>query len=361
MPFGPFALTWFTPPPKPNPLPPGIHRTSISTPSGPLELLYSLPPPSSRHKPALLFAHGGFGCAAVWTAYMQYFSARGYACYAVSYRGHGGSWYPSMLGMYFTVRRRVGEDLCAGVRGVEGLERARRKAEERVDVVLVAHSAGGALSQYVLSRGMCTVQGLCLLAGVPAFGSWSCYTHWLLTAPIHFIYRFFHSRYLLATTAQVHSAFFTRDTPRTVVRDLERLLAPYESMMWPMQALLPFVTGPDVLTRITGWKARKSVGDGAAGITPRLLVLAAEHDVLCTPSVLQDAAERYRAAFYDCVRVGILDGVSEYDARIEESDGEGDERDGVAFTVVKGLGHHLQNHVEWERGAEVLLKWANQL
>jgi hypothetical protein len=128
-----------------------------------------------------------------------------------------------------------------------------------------------------------------------------------------------------------------------------------------MQALSAFVTGPDVLTRITGWKARKSVGDEPSGITPRFLVVAAEHDVLCTPPVLRDAAKRYRAAFHHCVRVGKLDGVSEDDARVEKCDEESEERDGVAFTVVKGLGHHLQNHVEWEKGAEALLKWANQL
>ena len=131
-----------------------------------------------------------------------------------------------------------------------------------------------------------------------------------------------------------------------------------------MQALSPFVTGPDVVSRITGWKPRDTLnveGDGAAGIAPRFLVLAAEHDVLCTPLVMEDAAKRYRAAFHHCVRMGKLDGVSQYDARIEDSDEEGGDQDGVAFTVVKGLGHHLQNHVEWERGAETVLKWADEL
>lgn len=131
-----------------------------------------------------------------------------------------------------------------------------------------------------------------------------------------------------------------------------------------MQALFPFVTGPDVVSQISGWKARKpvlGVRQMPSGITPRFLVLAAEHDVLCTPLVLEDAAERYRAAFHHCVRVGKLDGVGEEDARVESSDAEGDDRDGVAFTVVKGLGHHLQNHVEWERGAEALLRWADEL
>jgi pimeloyl-ACP methyl ester carboxylesterase len=102
---------------------------------------------------------------------MTFFARHGYPCYAVSYRGHGGSWYPGFWAMYFTGRHAIGEDLVAGIREVEKLETERRKSEEKVRVVLVAHSAGGALSQYVLSRGMCRVNGFCLLAGVPGFGS----------------------------------------------------------------------------------------------------------------------------------------------------------------------------------------------
>lgn len=129
-----------------------------------------------------------------------------------------------------------------------------------------------------------------------------------------------------------------------------------------MQALSPFVTGPDVVSRIEGWKPRSSAdADEGAGIAPRMLVLAAEHDVLCTPTVLEDAAKRYRNAFQHCVRVGKLDGVSEDDLRAEKENGEGEHRDGVTFTVVKGVGHHLQNHVEWEKGAEALLRWTEQL
>ncbi|KAH8728655.1 Alpha/Beta hydrolase protein [Phaeosphaeriaceae sp. PMI808] len=369
MPFGPFALQWRAPSPNPpsgTPLPPGIQRSYIKTACGPLELLSAIPSHSSHspsNKPPLFFAHGGFGCASVWLAYMTFFSSHGYPCYAISYRGHGNSWYPGFWQMYFTGRHAIGEDLVAGIKGVERLEAERRNSEEKVRVVLISHSAGGALSQYVLSRGMCDVQGFCMLAAVPGFGSWSCYKFWFLSAPLNLYYRFFHSRYLLATTKQVHDAFFTPDTPTSVVKDLERLLSPYESVCWPVQTLSPFVTGADVVSHITGWAPRKTSSKKAnepIGIIPRFLVLAAEHDVLCTPPVLRDAAKRYRAAFHLCIRVGML-AVSEEDARIEDSDEEGEDRDGVAFVVVKGLGHHLQNHVEWERGAEAILKWADDL
>jgi pimeloyl-ACP methyl ester carboxylesterase len=102
---------------------------------------------------------------------MSFFSHQGYPCYAISYRGHGNSWYPGFWAMYFTGRHLIAEDLAAGIKEVEKLETKRRDAKEKVRVVLISHSAGGALSQYMLSRGMCRVQGFCMFAGVPGFGS----------------------------------------------------------------------------------------------------------------------------------------------------------------------------------------------
>lgn len=104
---------------------------------------------------------------------MQFFAARGYPCYAVSYRGHGKSWYPGFWRMYFTSRATVAQDLVAGVEWVEEEEARRRgvAGQEKIRVVLVTHSAGGALSQYALSRGLMSVLGFCMLAAVPGFGS----------------------------------------------------------------------------------------------------------------------------------------------------------------------------------------------
>lgn len=127
-----------------------------------------------------------------------------------------------------------------------------------------------------------------------------------------------------------------------------------------MQALFRFVTGSDVISSIVGWRPQQPIKfDEHPRIVPRFLVLAAEEDVLCTPSILKDAAERYRAAFHQCVRAEKLDGVSESDLRIEI--GEHTDWDGVDFKVAKGLGHHLQNHVEWDKGAQEVLRWVQQL
>jgi hypothetical protein len=170
----------------------------------------------------------------------------------------------------------------------------------------------------------------------------------------NFYYRLFHSKYILVNTKQVHDAFFTPETPTSVVKSLERLLSPYESMLWPMQALFKFVTGPDVLSSITGWTTKKSTTANKDVVSQNMLVLAAEHDVLCTPPILQDAAERYRSAFVQMVGQGKVDGVSKINI-------QSDEEKGVRFRIVKGLGHHLQNHVEWERGAEEVLEWVEEL
>lgn len=53
--------------------------------------------------------------------------------------------------------------------------------------------------------------------------------------------------------------------------------------------------------------------------------------------------------------------VSGDNVREERGGEEEKERGGVAFMVVKELGHHLQNHVEWERGAEAVLRWTEKL
>jgi len=145
-----------------------------------------------------------------------------------------------------------------------------------------------------------------------------------------------------------------------VIKDLEGLLSPYESMGWPVQALFPFVTGSDVIQSITGWRPQKSTnGDGTrTGMAPRMMVLAAELDVLCTPSILLDAATRYRFAFDYCIRAGTLDGISTPDLGIINS---AEEWHGVTFKVVRGVAHHLQNHDTWEIGAEAVWEWTESL
>lgn len=128
-----------------------------------------------------------------------------------------------------------------------------------------------------------------------------------------------------------------------------------------MQCVSRFITGPDVLSSIVGWKDSESGSEHSkrTGMTSRLLVLAAEKDVLCTPAILQDTAQRYRAAFKDMVKTHKIDGPP--DPTLDADSKDSSDSCGVRFRVVEGLGHHLQNHVEWEKGAEVVMEWYAQL
>lgn len=164
-------IHWTKPALPPPSLSPGIERLFITTPEGQLEILYApaygKPTPSSCAP--LLFIHGGMGSAFVWLEYMTYLSGQGIPCYALSLRGHGESWHPSYLRMvYGTTKRDLAEDLVAGAKWVSQREDASG------GLVLVGHSSGGGLSQFVLSEGNLSdisVKGLVLVAAVPGSGS----------------------------------------------------------------------------------------------------------------------------------------------------------------------------------------------
>lgn len=99
---------------------------------------------------------------------MEYFSQEhNIPCYSVSMRGHGGSWYPWYLRMYFTGKRSFAEDVVAGIKVVE--------RKEGGEVVLVAHSAGGGIAQYALSEGIgdLRARALVLMGAIPGFGSYA--------------------------------------------------------------------------------------------------------------------------------------------------------------------------------------------
>lgn len=74
--------------------------------------------------------------------------------------------------MYFTTRGTIASDLVAGIKEVEKLEKEKRQTSDNVRVILISHSAGGALSQYVLSRGLAKAHAFCMFAAVPGFGSY---------------------------------------------------------------------------------------------------------------------------------------------------------------------------------------------
>ena len=177
------SLRWTLPKePRPaRPLPFTITRSFLPTaPNRNLELLTALPATSSSSDPhpPIFFLHGGFGGAFVWIEWMQILQQHGYTCYAMSLRGHGESWNPGFWRMTWgTSLKDLAQDVRCVWDGVLQTEKKRRRLASKESgktipamPVLIGHSSGGGLAQYVLSEGLVQTEALVLCAAIPGFG-----------------------------------------------------------------------------------------------------------------------------------------------------------------------------------------------
>lgn len=117
-----------------------------------LEILTSIP---SNPKASIVFAHGICHGAWCWHHFMDFFSSHSFACYAVSYRGHGKS-----DGKKGGISDNV-DDVSVAV------ERAIREFPEN-KLFLVGHSMGGAVVQKYAGKNHSRLSGLILLASATA-------------------------------------------------------------------------------------------------------------------------------------------------------------------------------------------------
>jgi len=120
-----------------------------------LELLHE-PAHGERRKSPLLFIHGGFHGAWCWKDhFMPWFAARGFDCYAISVRDHGGN-------------HRTGNHADWHLRDyVTDVKWAVQQLEEKP--ILVGHSLGGTIAQKVMAED--DFPALVLLAPSPIGGS----------------------------------------------------------------------------------------------------------------------------------------------------------------------------------------------
>lgn len=366
-----FYLSWdhiyWTAPSGPVPPPPkGLEREFIQTPSGPIELLSSIPSTRNPDVPPVVFAHGGMGSAWVWTQYMHFLASRGIASYAVSTRGHGNSWHPSFLRMlYTTTKRHLGDDLVAGIKAVE--------EKEGQQVVLVGHSSGGGLSQFLLNEGDIKVKGLALLGAVPGTGSYRVYANWARFDPwfsIRMLIHGWHSNSPLSHPFLVRRAFFSADYPDAELEEFTRHLNRYESFLWPLGMLLPFTDPRKILRNISGWGGAAAAAGSAdrRGSGQRVLIMAGSGDKMMTHDVQQTSAATFRTAHAELVASGEIKTTGGDEAVVPLNAAElgtGSESDnaghGVQLAFVPGAGHHLQNDTMWEIGAEKLARFLEQL
>lgn len=157
------TLKWSLPSGPVSAPPEGVDRVFIPTPEGVLDIHFAQPnSPTSR--PPLLFIHGGFGSALCYRYYLPFFAANGYPAYSVSLRGHGDSFNPGYWKMYFAPRQKFAIDACWAIKYV-------KVNHGGASPVVVGHSAGGGLIQYILSSKQEDVRDVVLLAPIPGYGS----------------------------------------------------------------------------------------------------------------------------------------------------------------------------------------------
>lgn len=120
------------------------------------------------------------------------------------------------------------------------------------------------------------------------------------------------------------------------MKKFEKGMPEYESMLFPLGMMFPFVDIPRVLGNIRGW---------ACSNGSRVLVVAGEKDKLMGGSLMERLAGLYRKSFF-----------VERTMKLEEI-----HQVPVTFEVVEGSGHHIQNDLYWEDGARKILKFLEQL
>ncbi len=170
-----------------------------------LEVITKKPEGESRTTP-LLFIHGAFSSAHIWSPFfLPFFAQHGYECYALSLRGHGGS--EGKDGLPVTRLRDYVNDVEQVARGL------------RAPPVLIGTSMGGIIAQKYMHEFPAV--GVVLLASGPPHGMFPSIMRMALGNP-QLVRDMFMMQYVgpdTATVAGARRALFREDTPDDYIRE----------------------------------------------------------------------------------------------------------------------------------------------
>jgi pimeloyl-ACP methyl ester carboxylesterase len=213
----------------------GRISTKTATPLK-LELITRLPDGPARPTP-LLFVHGAWHAAWCWELFLPYFAGLGYACYAVSLRGHGAS--DGRAGIRWHALADYVADLEAAVDSLPA------------PPVIIGHSMGAYVTQLYLERH--TPPAAVFLAPMPVTGVAGWLARYLLRHPGPFLRNTLtlNSHHLVSTAALASECFFSSDLPAAeLARHVARLQP--ETLRIVLDATLLHLPrprpGPPVLT-----------------------------------------------------------------------------------------------------------------
>ncbi len=221
--------------------------------------VFSCLPAQATSRPPLLFVHGAFAGGWMWTeTFMPWFAEAGYACHAVSLRGHGGSagrehidWHS--IADYVDDVRRV----------VESLPEAP---------VLIGHSMGGFVVQKYLERHQ--APGAALVCSVPPQGLVASQFHLLMQKPQLFLElnRIMGGDY--TDTATLREALFAGDVDEAMLAAwIGKMQTESHRAIWDMSMF--------------------NLPNLFAMHRPPMLILGAEEDVLVPAFLVQSTGHTY--------------------------------------------------------------------
>ncbi|KPI44588.1 uncharacterized protein AB675_8410 [Cyphellophora attinorum] len=341
-----------------HPIPSNITRHFVKTAAGDIELLVAEPTRRSPEAAPIFFVHGGNGHATVWLEWMTHLAETyGARTYAYSLRNHGASFSVSYFRMvWLTSLDDLASDLSNAV-----LEATSREGQAPI---IVAHSSGGGLSQYILSKGTVKARALALVGAVPHFGNVHVYFNWFTRIDRWFMLRnfahFCHPNSGLNTDRLVYNAFFGHEYPLSEVTEFRKWMANYECMWWPYSMggsgfsikTRKWLSPVAILRNIVKW----------TGAEDKVLVMIGTEDLM-----MGGTERRMVQEFQEGVRTlqseKKLDiDVAKENLAIEKVDKYVTEarQGGVRLVEVLNAGHHTQNDVQWKEACEALRRFAEQ-
>lgn len=251
-----------------------------------------------------MFVHGAFCGAWVWQEhFLDWFAARGFDCWALSLRGHGGSGH---LGDLHSAGVRDYVDDVAGL-----LARMPRPP------IVIGHSMGGMIVQRLIEsfdtrnfQKTPALAGAVLMASVPPGGLWGTTLHMAMNTPnilwtLAGMQTFGTS---VASAEHLHRALFSPSVPLDTT---QRYLTRFQTESFRVQMDMT-LAAPPVATN---------------GKAIPMLVIGASDDTFVPPWMARTTARHYDAPCH----------------------------------ILDGMGHAMMLEPDWERAAEVLHDWLTEI
>lgn len=277
--------------------------------------------------------------------------------YAFSLRNHGASFsVPYFRMVWLTSLDDLALDLTSAIKEVT--------SREGQPPIIVAHSSGGGLSQYVISKGQVQARALALVGAVPHFGNFHVYFNWFTRIDRWFMARNFahlcHPNSGLNTDRLVYNAFFGHEYPFAKVSEFRKWMSSYECMWWPYSMSgsgwtvknMKWLSPLDILRNVVNW----------TGEEDKVMVMIGTEDLMMGGTERRMVSE-FQEAIQELKADKMIDLPVEKENKVVEKVDKyvrEERQGGVRLVEVLNAGHHTQNDVQWREACEALRRFAAQ-